>query len=179
MSQIEKTVALSEDIVGKVQIIRGIKVMLDSDLAELYGVDTKRLNEAAKRNVERFPKGFMFQLVEQEYKSLRSQNETLKRGQHKKYLPYVFTEQGVAMLSSVLKSKRAIEMNIAIIRAFVQMRQLIDSNRELADRIDKLETEVGLKHIEYNEQLFEIMQAIRRMVIEDKVPERKIGFKLN
>lgn len=116
-----------EELKNRIHVIRGQQVMLDKDLAELYGVEVKRLNEAVKRNIERFPEDFMFQLTVSEYDSLRSQIATLKtgRGEHSKYLPYVFTEQGVAMLSSVLRSKTAIEVNIRIMRAFVAIRKYL------------------------------------------------------
>jgi ORF6N domain len=115
-----------EAVKGKIYLIRGQKVLLDSDLAEMYGVETKRLNEQVRRNMARFPADFMFQLDEGEYKGLRSHFATLKgaRGAHRKYFPYVFTEQGIAMLSSVLHSEPAVQVNIAIMRAFVQMRGL-------------------------------------------------------
>ena len=131
-----------ESIVTKILLIRGQKVMLDSDLAELYEVETKVLNQAVKRNKERFPKDFMFELNKEEYASLRSQFVTLKRGQHRKYTPYAFTEQGVAMLSSVLRSKRAIEVNILIMRAFVKLREIISTNEALEARMSALENKV-------------------------------------
>ena len=120
--------------------IRGHRVMLDADLAELYGVPTKRLNEAVRRNAARFPEDFMFQLNWEEARKLsRSRFVTLKRGQNPKYRPYVFTEQGVAMLSSVLRSKRAIAVNIAVMRAFVQLRAIAYSHAELSRRLEELE----------------------------------------
>jgi phage regulator Rha-like protein len=109
--------------------------MLDRDLAELYGVETKVLKQAVKRNINRFPDDFMFELSKKEYQSLRSQNVTLKRGQHSKYLPFVFTEQGVAMLSSVLKSEKAVQVNIQIMRAFIMMRKISISNDQLNQKI--------------------------------------------
>src|SRR3569833_683691 len=118
-------------IESRIFLIRGQKVLLDSDLAELYEVSTGALNQAVKRNRERFPEDFMFQLSRQEseeVESLRSQTVILKRGQHRKYLPYAFTEQGIAMLSSVLRSRRAVEVNIAIMRTFVRLRQLLASH---------------------------------------------------
>ena len=119
-----------ETLKDKIYSLRGLQVMLDRDLAELYGVETKVFNQAVKRNIERFPNPFMFQLTEDEHSSLRSQIVTLKnqRGQHRKYLPYVFTEQGVAMLSAVLKSQRAIQTSIYIINTFVQMRKVVSGN---------------------------------------------------
>jgi len=115
--------------------------MLDSDLAKLYGVETKVFNQAVKRNIDRFPENFRFKLIDEEYQNLRSHNVTLKnaRGKHRKYLPYVFTEQGVAMLSAVLKSKTAIQTSIYIINTFVQMRKFISNNALVFQRLDSLE----------------------------------------
>jgi phage regulator Rha-like protein len=129
----------------RIYLIRGQKVMLDSDLAKLYHVLTKAFNQAVMRNRDRFPKDFMFQLVAEEARALRSQSVTLEdtvgngRGQHRKYAPFVFTEHGIAMLSSVLRSKRAVQMNIQIIRAFVRMREMLAEHKDLAARVDKLE----------------------------------------
>ncbi|MBU6435697.1 MAG: ORF6N domain-containing protein, partial [Nitrospirae bacterium] len=130
-----------ERIEQTILLLRGHRVMLDTDLAILYGVPTKRLNEQVMRNKKRFPSDFMFQLSAEEVERLRSQFATLKpgRGQHRKYRPYAFTEQGVAMLSSVLHSERAIQVNIAIMRAFVQLREMIASNKGLARRLTELE----------------------------------------
>jgi hypothetical protein len=129
-----------ESIERRIFLIRGHKVMLDRDLAELYGVTTKRLNEQVKRNRGRFPEDFMFQLSLEEGKSilaLRSQFATLKRGWHLKYAPYAFTEHGVAMLSSVLNSQRAVQMNILIIRAFVALREMLATHKDLARKIEE------------------------------------------
>ena len=163
-----------EIIKGKIYLLRGQKVLLDSDLAELYQVETKRLIQAVKRNIERFPDDFMFQLKDQELGVLRSQIVTLKsgRGAHRKYTPYVFTEQGIAMLSSVLKSDRAVQVNIAIMRAFVQMRELAASNRELARRLDELEK----KFAGHGRQFVAVFDAIREMVAPEVKKRRKIGF---
>jgi phage regulator Rha-like protein len=165
-----------EVVKGKIYLIRGQKVLLDRDLAEMYGVETKRLNEQVHRNSSRFPADFMFQLDEVEYSGLRSQIATLKsgRGTHRKYLPYVFTEQGVAMLSSVLNSERAVQVNIAIMRAFVQMRELAASNRELANKFAELERRVG-KHDEAIGTLFD---AIRQMMRPEEKGRKEIGFKV-
>lgn len=168
-----------EIVKGKIYLIRGQKVLLDSDLAELYGVETKVLNQAVKRNMPRFPQDFMFQLSEVEnagWSSLRSQFVTLKpgRGSHRKYLPYAFTEQGIAMLSSVLNSDRAVQVNIAIMRAFVQMRELAGSNRELANKFAELERRVG-KHDEAIHTLFD---AIRQMMQPEEKGRKSIGFKV-
>jgi len=179
---------IPENIAPLVLFLRHERVLLDSDLAELYGVTTGRLNEAVKRNLERFPADFMFQLDAEEWEhtsSLRSQNAILKtasekpatqRGRHRKYLPYAFTEQGVAMLSSVLRSTRAVEVNIAIMRTFVQLRRLMDSNRDLARKIEKLEH----KYAEHADQFQIIFKAIKQLVESDqaakKPPKRRIGF---
>ncbi len=145
--------------------------MLDADLAELYCVPTKRLNEAVRRNAERFPEDFMFQLSREEVESLRSQIATLKtgRGQHRKFLPYAFTEQGVAMLSGVLQSHRAVQVNIAIMRAFVRMRRMLVSHEELARKVNALEGK-------YDAQFRGVFDAIRALMEPPKTPRRRIGF---
>ncbi|MFC1822774.1 ORF6N domain-containing protein, partial [Thermodesulfobacteriota bacterium] len=120
-----------ELIQSKIIVLRGEKVMIDQDLSELYGVETKQLKRAVRRNLDRFPSDFMFELTRDEYNTLRSQSGTLKRGAHSKYLPMAFTEQGVAMLSSVLNTDRAIEVNIVIMRAFVQLRKISSSQKQL------------------------------------------------
>ena len=145
--------------------------MLDADLADLFGVPTKRLKEAVRRNASRFPDDFMFQLSRDEIDSLRSQNATLKpgRGKHRKYLPFTFTEQGVSMLSCVLNSERAIQVNIAIMRAFVRMRMMLVSNEELARKVDALEGK-------YDSQFRVVFDAIRALMEPPKKPSRRIGF---
>ena len=129
----------AEQIERVIVLISGHKVMLDRDLAELYGVEVKQLKRQVKRNQDRFPADFMFELSKGEYDALRSQFGTLKRGEHSKYLPYAFTEQGVAMLSSVLRSTRAVQVNIEIMRTFVRLRQILASNAQLARKLDALE----------------------------------------
>ena len=167
-----------EDVALLIHHIRAEKVLLSGDLAALYGVSAKALNQAYKRNIARFPADFAFQLSQAEAQSavsLRSQFVTLnpKRGSHMKYLPYAFTEQGVAMLSSVLRSPRAIEVNIAIMRTFVQLRRLMDSNRDLAWKIDALEAR-------YDEQFAIVFDAIKRLIADEDAAEmlhdRRIGF---
>ena len=163
----------TETLTGSIQLLRGHKVMLDADLAALYGVETKVLNQAVQRNLERFPEDFMFQLTEDETDRLRSQTVTLKkgRGQHRKYLPYAFTEQGVAMLSSVLKSPRAIQVNIEIMRAFVSLRQLVTSNADLARKLNALERK-------YDGQFKIVFAAIRELTEPvTKKRGRPIGFR--
>ena len=167
-------------IQSKIFEIRGCRVMLDKDLAILYQVDTKVLKQAVKRNLDRFPPDFMFELTKEEDDSLRSQFVTLnddssKRGKHSKYLSYVFTEQGVAMLSSVLHSKTAILINISIIRAFVDMRRMIIGYEELTKRVEELE-------ISTDAQLNEIYKAITKLAskraVENK-PRNPIGYRTN
>lgn len=167
-----KTPIPTEVIEQKIHFIRGHKVMLDGDLAKLYGVPTKRLNEQVRRNIKRFPPDFMFQLTADEAKFLRSQNATLKtgRGQHLKYLPYAFTEQGVAMLSSALNSERAIEVNILIMRTFVKLREMIASHKDLVKKLDELEKK-------YDEQFQVVFEAIRQLMAPPENTNRKIGFK--
>ena len=162
----------TENITPLLHWIRGEKVLLSRDLAELYGVPAKVLNQAVKRNMGRFPEDFMFQLTAHEARAVvgsRSQNVTLKRGENIKYLPYAFTEQGVAMLSSILRSPRAVEVNIAIMRTFVQLRRLMDSNRQLARKIEALEKK-------YDEQFAAVFDAIKRLIVEEAKPRRRIGF---
>ena len=152
--------------------IRGQKVMLDKDLAKLYGVPTKRLKEQVKRNTRRFPSDFMFQLSWNETRVSRSQIATLKQGENIKYRPYVFTEQGVAMLSSVLKSERAIQVNIAIMRAFVRLREIISTHKELAYKLDELEKKIE-KH---DTEIHTIFEAIRQLMTTQTKSKHQIGF---
>ena len=165
-----------ENLVSLIYFLRGERVLLSEQLAELYGVTVSALNQAVKRNSERFPEDFMFQLTREEADATlpsRSQNVILKRGQNIKYLPYAFTEQGVAMLSSVLRSPRAVEVNIAIMRTFVQLRRLMDGNRELARKIEAMEKK-------YDEKFAVVFDAIKQLIAEDESrkaqPKRRIGF---
>ncbi len=164
-----KPIVTAEDLESKIYLVRGQKVMLDGDLAELYEVEVKQLKRQVRRNIDRFPTDFMFQLSQDDYDSLRRHFGTLKRGEHSKYLPYVFTEQGVAMLSSVLNSKRAVQVNIQIMRAFVRLREMISSNKELAKRLDELEKK-------YDSQFRVVFDAIRALVAVPAPKEKKIGF---
>ena len=165
-------------IARTILVLRGHRVLLDEALAELYGVETRVLVQAVKRNLARFPEDFMFQLTAPEWAALRSQIVTLKlgRGQHRKYLPYAFTEQGVAMLSSVLNSNRAITVNIEIMRAFVRMRALLASNRELAKRLDQLEARLDKKLAAHDESIAAILAAIRELMNPPHPKRRSIGF---
>jgi len=166
-----------EHITRAILILRGHKVLLDTELAELYGVATKVLLQAVKRNAERFPEDFMFQLTTEEWEALRSQTVTSKaqRG-GRRYLPYAFTEQGVAMLSSVLNSSRAIAVNIQIMRVFVRMRELINSNRELARRLNELEARLDKKLTEHDQAIAAILSAIRELMHPPAPKRRPIGF---
>jgi hypothetical protein len=172
-----------ENIVQLVFFVRGEKVMFDADLARLYGVSTKALNQAFRRNKQRFPSDFAFQLSTAEYDNLRSQIVTSSAGGTnlrsqivtsslhggRRRPPYAFTEQGVAMLSSVLRSARAVEVNIAIMRTFVQLRRLMDTNRDLARKIESLEKN-------YDEQFAEVFAAIKELVAPPATPRKQIGF---
>lgn len=162
-----------EGIQPRIFTIRGQKVLIDSDLAKLYGIETKRLNEQVKRNRERFPEDFLFQLTNEECDSLRSQFATLKRGQHRKYFPYAFTEHGALMAASVLNSPRAIEMSVFVVRAFVRLREILYSQKELAEKIAELESKVGDHDASINTILFAIKQL---MSVPPRSPKR-IGFR--
>ncbi len=146
--------------------------MLDKDLAEMYGVETKKFNRSVKRNSSRFPSDFMFQLTKEEAQASRYQFGTLKRGQNIKYLPYAFTEQGVAMLSSVLNSERAVQVNIQIIRTFTKLREILSENKQLAEKIEGMESK-------YDKQISIIFEALRSLMIEEAKPKKKIGFNVS
>jgi hypothetical protein len=157
----------------KIFYIRGQKVMLDIHLAELYGVETKRLKEQVKRNAKRFPIDFMFELSQLEWQNLMSQFATSSSWGGYRKLPHAFTEQGIAMLSSVLHSERAIEVNIAIMRAFVRMREVLATHKELADRLAELERRIDKK----DQEVMTLFEAIRKLMAPSpEPPKRKIGF---
>jgi len=190
-----------ENLASLIFFVRGEKVLLDTDLAALYGVEVRALNQAVARNRRRFPADFMFQLSAEEYERIRSRFVTASQASHpnssqtvtssrigktlrsqfvtskgrggRRYRPYAFTEQGVAMLSSVLRSPRAVEVNIAIMRTFVQLRRLMDSNRDLARKIEAMEKK-------YDEQFAVVFDAIKQLIAEDEArkaqPKRRIGF---
>jgi hypothetical protein len=149
--------------------VRGYAVILDSDLAALYGVPVKRLNEQVRRNSERFPVNFMFQLTNAEWDSLRSQFATLKRGQHRKYSPYVFTEHGAIMAATVLNSAQAIRMSIAVVTAFVKLRRMALSVEALARKVNALERK-------YDERFRAVFDAVRRLMHPPDPPRKRIGF---
>ncbi len=159
-----------EVIQQKIFLIRGHKVMLDNNLAELYGVETRVLNQAVKRNIKRFPSDFLFQLSQAEAAELsKSQFVTLKRGQNIKYLPYAFTENGVAMLSGVLNSDRAIAVNIQIMRTFTKLRELLANHRELRRKVEEIEKK-------YDHQFKIVFDAIRQLMAPPEPSKKKIGF---
>ena len=164
-----------ENITSKIYLIRNEKVLLDYDLAELYNVETKVLIQAVKRNLNRFPKDFMFQLTGGEFKILRSQFVTSSWG-GRRYPPYVFTEQGVAMLSSVLNSDKAVQVNIAIMRAFVQLRKFLQSNESLTNKLKALEKETKKRFEEQQEQINIIFEAIKQLIKEETKPKKQVGF---
>lgn len=170
-----------EFVERRIYLIRGHKVMMDSDLADLYQVETKMLNRAVKRNLDRFPEDFMFQLKKDEtdylrfqfgISSSRFQTGTLKRGQNIKYLPYAFTEHGVAMLSSVLNSKRAVQMNILIIRAFIHLREIMASHKDLAAEIEKLKR----RQQEHGKHIQKLYIIFEKMLEPTKETKNSIGF---
>jgi len=179
-----------ERIEGIIYIIRGVKVMLDRDLAVLYGVPTKRLNEQVRRNIDRFPDDFAFQLTKEELdssrcqfgilneNSLRSQFATMKRGQNIKYQPYAFTEQGVAMLSSVLRSPRAVKVNIEIMRAFIRLRQALASNKILAKELQEIKEFVLKNSFKTDREFQRIWRTIEKLTTPS-VNRNKIGFNLD
>ena len=165
----------AERIERAIVVIRRQKVMLDSDLAALYGVSTKRLNEQVRRNPTRFPADFAFQTTRDEYEALRSQIATLKegRGEHRKYLPWAFTEHGALMAANVLNSPRAVQMSVYVVRAFLRLREWVVGQTELATKLSELERRVA----GHDEDLRAIVQTIRRLLAPPETPRRRIGFR--
>jgi hypothetical protein len=168
-----KNIIPVETIESKILLIREQKVLLDKDLATLYGVATRDLNQAVSRNISRFPSDFMFQLTDMEFKNLKLQFGTSSWGGTRKK-PFVFTEQGVAMLSSVLRSERAVQVNIAIMRAFVKLREIISTHKELAQKLKELEYKIE----SHDEQITVIFDAINQLLTPPSGPVRKIGFEI-
>ncbi len=158
-------------LAARIVAVRGQRVLLDSDLAQLYGVETRNLNQAVKRNAKRFPPDFMFALTGDEFDALRSQTVTSKRG-GRRYLPAVFTEHGAIMAASVLNSDRAVEMSLYVVRAFVQSRELLHSHKALAEKLAELEGRVTKN----DQSLTELIDAIRAMMAQPKPANRPIGF---
>jgi hypothetical protein len=168
-----KIIAIPDEaVISKIFIVRGNRVMLDKDLAELYDVETKALNQAVKRNLLRFPGDFMFQLSEQEFENLRSQIVTSSWG-GRRTLPYAFTEQGVAMLSSVLNSERAILVNIHIIRIFTKLREMLLTHKDILRKLDKLERQA----VQHDGDIKLIFKYLKELLNPKTEPLRKIGFK--
>jgi hypothetical protein len=175
-----------EPIAQSIVLVRGQKVLLDTDLALLYDVPTKRFNEQVRRNLERFPADFMFQLTEEEWAALRSQFATLKtgRGQHRKYLPFAFTEHGAIMAATILNSPRATEVSVYVVRAFVRLREVLASNKELSERLDDLERTTEARALQHDQfarntrvQLKQVFDAIRELMTPPEPPKKRpIGF---
>lgn len=172
--KLEETALITSDVIErKIYVVREQKVMLDSDLATLYGVETKMLNRAVKRNISRFPEDFMFQLTAEEVNALRFQFGTSKVGRGgRRYSPYVFTEQGVAMLSGVLNSERAVQVNIGIMRAFVNMRKMLSANEEVGQKLIEIENRLGA----HDEHFKKVFTAIRLLMNPPDKSDKQIGF---
>ena len=166
-----------EIIMNQIYYVRGEKVIIDADLAELYQVETKQLKRQVRRNADRFPEDFMFELSQEEYRSLRSQNGTLKQGAHSKYLPMAFTEQGVAMLSNVQNSARAIKVNIQIIRIFTRIRQMLTDNTELRLEVEKIKKKLDNQD-KNMEVVFQYLDELLAKKEEKPRPRQPIGYKL-
>lgn len=170
-----ETAALStQSLAGRILMVRGQRVLMDSDLAELYGVETKKFNQQIRRNLTRFPSDFMFGLTQEEFDSLRSQNVTSNRG-GRRYLPMVFTEHGAIMAASVLNSPRAIEMSVYVVRAFVQLRAVLLDHKALADKLAALERRVS----GHDNSLAEVISALRALMAQPQAAKRPIGFTAN
>lgn len=167
-----KSILADETVINKIYIIRGQKVMLDRDLAEMYGVETNKFNQAVKRNIERFPKDFMFQLTRDEFENLMSQIVTSSWGGTRK-LPYAFTEQGVSMLSGVLNSAIAIQVHIQIIRVFTKMKEMLLTNKDILLKLEQLEKDVKTN----KKDIAIIFEALKQLLQTPKEPRRRIGFK--
>jgi len=163
-----------ETIEQRIFLIRGQKVMIDRDLAELYGVETKHLNRQVKRNIQRFPEEFMFHLTPAEKKQLVTICHRFKTMKHSGVMPYAFTEHGVAMLASVLKSERAVKISINIIKAFVKLREIFSTHKELANKLNQLERKIE-KH---DKEIHLIFEAIRQLMVPSQKPIKKIGFQV-
>ncbi len=171
----------AEIIAERIFIVRGCKVILDADLASLYEVPTKRFNEAVKRNLAKFPADFMFALNATEWDSLRSQTATLNaapagRGQHRKYLPYVFTEHGAIMAATLLNSPRAVEVSVYVVRAFVQLREFLASNKDLARQLKALEQRIEKKLTTHDQDIVGIIDTLRQLMSTPSAGKRRIGF---
>ena len=172
MSKTNKIAIPAEVVMSKIYIIREQKVMLDEDLAQLYGVETKRLNEQVKRNIDRFPEDFMFQLDEKEFADLKSQNATSSWGGRRK-LPSAFTEHGVLMLSSVLNSKQAIKVNIQIMRIYTRIREILLAHKDVFIRVEQFEKQM----IKQDEKIELLFSYLSKFIEKDEIPRKSIGYK--
>src|SRR6266478_226031 len=173
MSKSQTSLALPVE--SRILVLRHQKVILDTDLAELYGVPVKRLNEQIKRNQERFPSDFMFQLNPEEQASLRSQSATSNQGRGgRRYAPYAFTEHGAIMAATVLNSERAVEMSVFVVRAFVRLREMLAANRQLAAKVNELDRRLET----HDTTIQDLIEAIKELMVPEGVPKRKIGFQL-
>lgn len=176
MTKTIKSPMITELVINKIYLIRGQKVMLDRDLAELYAVETRRLNEQVKRNEKRFPKNFMFRLSKKEWHSISSQiaMSSLKhRG--KSYLPFAFTEHGILMLANVLKSKRAIEMSVHIIEVFIKMRQMLLTHKDILLQLEKMARKIN----DHDKEIQVIFQYLKQLLNSPEQPRKRIGFRTN
>ena len=181
MRKEEIQVAIMEEvIIRKIYVIRGKQVMLSQDLAELYEVETRVLNQQVKRNIGKFPERYMLQLTREEYLRLRSQNVTLKRGQHVKYLPYAFTEHGILMLSSVLNSKRADKVNMMIIDTFIKLRDILFINKDVIHQLEKVQSRLEI-HDNQISAILEYLKQFEQMKQEEAELKnrQRIGFKIS
>ncbi len=181
MAKQQLEAALEGDIAGRICNVRGQRVLLDSDLAVLYGVTTKAFNQAVRRNFDRFPADFLLQLTDEEARALRSQSVTLKtgRGRHRKYLPLAFTEHGCLMVSNVLRSPKATEVSVLIVRAFVRLRGAIAANRDLVERMDDLSVTIrrqGRRLATHERAILKLLAEIRRLTQFPESPSKPIGF---
>lgn len=164
----------NNQIADKIYLIRGIKVMLDKDLAELYGTETKKLKQQVNRNINRFPEHFMFELTREENEALRSHFVTLKRGEHSKYLPYAFSEHGILMLANVIKSPQAIAMSIKIIEVFIKFREMLMTQKDILLKFEQLEKLV----IQHDDDIQSIFNALKQLLQQKNEPREPVGFKL-
>ena len=179
----------SDDLTSAIFLVRGQRVMLDEDLAMVYGVETRVLNQAVKRNSSRFPVDFMFKLTWEEFDSLKAQMEAAKplrsqivtlkprRGQHRKYLPSVFTEHGAVMLASVLNSSQAVDASIFVVRAFVKLREFLAGQNEISERVDHLEAKIKDLEERHDEKFHHVFEAIRQLIRPENEPRRPVGFR--
>jgi hypothetical protein len=177
-SQLKSLAIPDEVVLTKIYLIRGQKVMIDKDLAELYGVGTKRLKEQVRRNIERFPEDFMFELASEEFLELKDQLGQSGRGEHSKYLPFAFTEHGVLMLSSVLNSERAIKVNIQIMRVYVRIREMVMLNKDILQRLDNIDKKLN-EHDSHIMLIFEYIKQLEKSKEEEsgQINRPRIGYK--